>query len=751
MASSLKASKTGLKVIDQARRSKGWNKVEEAWFEKARVSRSSLMRFWRGAPIVRESFIAICETVGCNWEEIWEEIVDKTISSTDPPDIEVDISEWQELCQTMLEIRRSLTTNQFTARDGIRFEVNDDIVPVGLVKRSRQRLFDKDFRPKPENGSELYKPEEEKIEYDDFLKLFKDVNSEKPRRIAIIGYPGDGKTTWLQKIAFWVLDNTNNLLIWISLGDLKDKTIEDYLLEDWLKAAYKKRIVEEKIENNFVEQFNKGRVWLLLDGVDEIAEQPVDTLVTVARQLTGWIGEARVVLTCRINVWDDSKNALEDEDFKTYQLLGFESDQINKLIDRWFKNTKIEEVGEQLREKLTPSPENQDKLNPNWKRLKDAIKNPLRLTILFYICRRNESLPKLDAEFYRQFIEIFYQWKKKRFSEKQDKRQKLENALKRLALEGVKQNQFILPHSLVENTTNDKFLFQLSLQLGLLNQVGIIKGSLNEKIYSFWHPAFQEYFAALDIIDNHKDDSSEFDIILENFASQWSEVYIFWQNLKNISIDKVDECIYQFISLLTRKLENDNCQPIVEGLENILYTFDEQQLQVLALKLKVKIERQGVKENSNIQKGVKENSNIQNIIINFLNKIYEYANDSNTYFFVITSLEKIGNEKAIETLINLFDKNNELQEFIEKILTELKKDSSKNSKIFKKIEDFFQRDKFRDKLVTDIKKKLYILINYWNEDEQKLTEFKEEIFDYWNSEFKNLKHSGKTNRDIWDI
>ena len=699
MASSLKASKTGLKVIDQARRSKGWNKVEEAWFEKARVSRSSLMRFWRGAPIVRESFIAICETVGCNWEEI----VDKTISSTDPPDIEVDISEWQELCQTMLEIRRSLTTNQFTARDGIRFEVNDDIVPVGLVKRSRQRLFDKDFRPKPENGSELYKPEEEKIEYDDFLKLFKDVNSEKPRRIAIIGYPGDGKTTWLQKIAFWVLDNTNNLLIWISLGDLKDKTIEDYLLEDWLKAAYKKRIVEEKIENNFVEQFNKGRVWLLLDGVDEIAEQPVDTLVTVARQLTGWIGEARVVLTCRINVWDDSKNALEDEDFKTYQLLGFESDQINKLIDRWFKNTKIEEVGEQLREKLTPSPENQDKLNPNWKRLKDAIKNPLRLTILFYICRRNESLPKLDAEFYRQFIEIFYQWKKKRFSEKQDKRQKLENALKRLALEGVKQNQFILPHSLVENTTNDKFLFQLSLQLGLLNQVGIIKGSLNEKIYSFWHPAFQEYFAALDIIDNHKDDSSEFDIILENFASQWSEVYLFWQNLKNISIDKVDECIYQFISLLTRKLENDNCQPIVEGLENILYTFDEQQLQVLALKLKVKIERQAVKTNSKNQ----------NIIINFLNKIYKYTDDLNTHLLLIISLEKLNNKEAIKTLISLWDKNNELQPFIEKSLTKLK-NSSQDPIVCELIKDFFINDNFIEKLGIETEEKIKFLIDHWN-------------------------------------
>lgn len=50
-----------------------------------------------------------------------------------------------------------------------------------------------------------------------------------------------------------MLDNINNLLIWIFLGDFKDKIIEDYLLEDWLKVVYKKRIVEEKIENNFVE------------------------------------------------------------------------------------------------------------------------------------------------------------------------------------------------------------------------------------------------------------------------------------------------------------------------------------------------------------------------------------------------------------------------------------------------------------------------------------------------------------------
>ena len=674
MASSLKASKTGLETIDKARRSKGWNKAEEVWFEKAGVSRSSLMRFWRGDAILRERFIAICETVGCNWEEI----VDNTISSTNSPDIEVYISEWQELCQTMLEGRESLTTNQFTARDEIRFKVNKDIFPVGLVKRSRQRLFDmldKDFRPKPENGSELYKPEGERVKYNDCMKLLKDVNSEKPQRIAIVGYPGDGKTTWLQKIAFWVLENTDNLLIWISLGDLKGKTIEEYLLEDWLKAACKKRIVEEKIQNNFVEQFNNGRVWLLLDGVDEIAAQPVDALATVAREITGWIGGAGVALTCRINVWDDSKNALED--FETYQILGFESNQIDKLIDRWFKNTDIE-VGKQLREKLTPSPENQDKLNPKWRRLKDAIKNPLRLTILFYICRRNGSLPELDAEFYRQFIEIFYQWKKERFSEIQDKRQELENALKKLALEGVKQNQFILPHSLVENTINDKSLFQLSLQLGLLNQVGIIEKSLNEKIYSFWHPAFQEYFAALEI-DSNKD--YDFDIILQGFASQWSEVFLFWKDIKNLPKDEVDQYIDELIGSLIRKLKNEDCQLIAEGLENILYDLDKLQLQGFAWRLKTKIERQGITEKN------------KNTIIYLLKKIYEYTNDLHICLLVTMSLEKLGDEGAINTFISFCEKNNEFKQFLEKVVTKLK-NSTENYIIRDYIKDLFIRDDF---------------------------------------------------------
>jgi AAA-like domain len=71
MASSLRASATGLARVDQARRRKGWTKTwTSAWWESAYTSQATLRRFWRGMAIQREPFIAICDAVGINWETV---------------------------------------------------------------------------------------------------------------------------------------------------------------------------------------------------------------------------------------------------------------------------------------------------------------------------------------------------------------------------------------------------------------------------------------------------------------------------------------------------------------------------------------------------------------------------------------------------------------------------------------------------------------------------------------------------------
>jgi WD40 repeat protein len=72
MADSVKASQTGLKLVDQARRKKKWNKTAEVWCQQAFTSKATLNRFWAGQPIRRETFIAICSVVNVPWETVIE-------------------------------------------------------------------------------------------------------------------------------------------------------------------------------------------------------------------------------------------------------------------------------------------------------------------------------------------------------------------------------------------------------------------------------------------------------------------------------------------------------------------------------------------------------------------------------------------------------------------------------------------------------------------------------------------------------
>ena len=73
MVDSLKASEQGLKIVDEARRKKRWQKNSLTWVQEAKTSEATLRRFWaRKSAIDRYAFIGICQAVGVNWEEIAE-------------------------------------------------------------------------------------------------------------------------------------------------------------------------------------------------------------------------------------------------------------------------------------------------------------------------------------------------------------------------------------------------------------------------------------------------------------------------------------------------------------------------------------------------------------------------------------------------------------------------------------------------------------------------------------------------------
>jgi len=460
--------------------------------------------------------------------------------NTPLPDID-----WQAVSQAMLEEQLRLTTNLLTSSEGISYRTEQVYVPLGLVERKRQTRRGEDVTP--EQGSLLYEETEitQRFEQEQFLEqVLRQGQSPKSggKRIAIIGEPGAGKTTLLQQIAQWVSKHTEEAIaIWVSLADLRRQELEAYLLEGWLQAFVRKQGQAEaspQVKDAFVAQFLQGRVWLLLDGVDEMQVSSSNPLAEISRQVRmgGLLSQARIVLSCRLNLWDGNRNALDT--FDTYRTLEFSyPQQVEQFIGQWFEALP-EEQGEQGLGLCTALK------TPGKERIQDLVKNPLRLTLLCFNWYLGEgTLPETKAGLYEQFVGDFYEWKREQFPTTAKQRRQLNAALGELAREAIDKEatRFRLRHDFVceflgEQNEPDS-LFSLALWLGWLNLVGVDADNRKKAVYAFFHPTFQEYFAALAIKDwdfflpyEHKKllCKSIEDQAYRLFNSNWRETIIIW-------------------------------------------------------------------------------------------------------------------------------------------------------------------------------------------------------------------------------
>lgn len=401
----------------------------------------------------------------------------------------------------------------------------------------------------PEEGSQFYQPEEVTRTYKNdefFAQVLKQGQSPKSqgRRLAVTGEPGAGKTTLLQKIAQRVVAETEqDVAIWVSLADLQGRTVEDYLLQKWLKDALRAVRVTPEMEEALALLFNSGRVWLLLDGVDEMGSS--NPLATVKNQISGWVASVRVVVTCRQNVWDAGKNALEG--FDVYRNLDFDYPEgVGQFIQRWFACQR--ELGERLLAELAKEGK---------ERIRDTVRNPLRLALL---CRawqiRQGGLPETKAGLYGQFAKALYEWKQEKFPTTSQQRRELNAGLGRLALRGMEQSEsrFRLNEGLVTEILGEKDepLCKLALQLGWLNLVGVAVENPDERVYAFYHPTFQEYFAALAVDDwgyflNHIPNNPRLGTY-RIFEKQWKEVILLWFGRKDVDKEKKEAFIKKLVN-----------------------------------------------------------------------------------------------------------------------------------------------------------------------------------------------------------
>jgi HEAT repeat protein len=269
--------------------------------------------------------------------------------------------------------------------------------------------------------------------------------------------------------------------------------------------------------------------------------------------LRSWVQVARVVVTCRVNVWEADKNAFSG--FDVFRNLQFDSEQVTEYIRRWFAGMGDAATGESLEAELVKS-ENS--------RLKELIQNPLRLWMLCQIwSSRQGTLPDTQAKLYASFIEYIYRWKEQFIKTYVKLCGKTQSECKKLLHEGLgelgkaaidgKSGRFRLSYRLVSEylgeRSDETSLLSLALSLGWLNRVGIDFDEPEEPVYAFYHATFQEYFAALAVDDwdyflprNHVDfpvAGKEYRI----FEAQWKQVILLWLGLEDVNRKQKEEFI----------------------------------------------------------------------------------------------------------------------------------------------------------------------------------------------------------------
>ncbi|MEG4533838.1 NACHT C-terminal alpha/beta 1 domain-containing protein [Microcoleus sp. D2_18a_D3] len=526
---------------------RGWS--QENLEEQAHVSVSTIKRFLEGTPRDRSKVILILKALGFEpIKFIAEHDSNLQNSELEPqPNIAID---WQRVCQEMLKEQQEEQRFRRRATE-MGFEINV-FVPLGLIERKQQQRRSGNVpmellhQLEPEVVTRIY-------EHNEFVT---DVIGQNPtgknQHIAIVGEPGAGKTTLLDKIATHIQENNRDLPICIALASLQGKTLKDYILQEWLLEAmalvYPDIDVEKSHKTSLQKRLRQGGVWLLLDGVDEMAvgANSCLSLEEIKNQLTDWLGNVRVVLTCRTNVWDARlNNPLTG--FDTYKTQEFKQEQVDDFIQQWFAEAKNIQRGQELQKKLQ---------EPQKERIRQLVKNPLRLSLMCQIFSQNQQveLPETKAELYQHFVRYFYEWKPSQtvidWATQPGLREELHQALGRLSIAGLDSDaRFRLPLSLIEKEMGDR-LFKLAWDLGWLNLVDR-EAATDEPVYAFFHPTFQEYFASL-VIENYQFFMERYRF----FEIQWLEVAILWLESSQISALLKKELIDTITNLKEDKWKN---------------------------------------------------------------------------------------------------------------------------------------------------------------------------------------------------
>lgn len=323
----------------------------------------------------------------------------------------------------------------------------------------------------------------------------------KNTNLIVVGKPGSGKSTYLQRVVTEC--NAGNLQahripVLIKLREfVEDGREVAYSLEWYLERCW--RLSDAETQS----VFNRGRALVLLDGLDEVTGEDGKNIAKEFKRFARAYPQVQVIVTCRTQSQES-----RFERFDYVEVADFNEPQVRAFAEHWFKTVMGDESAglARAREFLRLL-----FLEDN-KPIRELAITPILLSLTCAVFHQTGKFYSKRSKLYEEGLELLLeQWDKSREIERDEiyrdlsVERKLE-LLSYLAVKKFEQEQYVL----FEQGELEGYIGEF-LRIGqrdsrvALKAIEAQHGLLierSQKVWSFSHLTFQEYFIAEELLAN---------------------------------------------------------------------------------------------------------------------------------------------------------------------------------------------------------------------------------------------------------
>lgn len=216
--------------------------------------------------------------------------------------------------------------------------------------------------------------------------------------LTVVGGPGAGKSTFLRKVGLEALKGgqgefrQDRLPVFLELKrfNQKEVDIESLIAEEFQTCGlpYPEEFVKEALE--------QGKLWVLLDGLDEVPSRHLDRVVEKIQDFVDRYSNNWFISSCRSAAY---RNCGGLKQFTDIAIAEFDDEQIEQFARNWFRRETDKSAGTaDIFWDLLNRDEN--------KSAKELAQTPLLLTFLCLVYDRSQNLITNRAALYGKALDI---------------------------------------------------------------------------------------------------------------------------------------------------------------------------------------------------------------------------------------------------------------------------------------------------------------------------------------------------------